>query len=132
MKIIILTIFLSITYGCYNNRINEKFKDSFEGDFNNMITGYHLNCETVIQSLKIENGSFHYKRFCQSEPERVFDSATGFMRKTSNLSFLLLNKDSTKEYLLKILTDSSVKFILNPGQKNEFETELSRKVRNSK
>jgi hypothetical protein len=49
MRIIILTIFLTITCGCKNGRTKEKYKDSFEGDFTNMITGYNLNCETVIQ-----------------------------------------------------------------------------------
>ena len=127
MKKITLITFI-IIYGCNSNNEKATTKNSFEGNFTNTITGYNLNCETVIQKLKIKNNSFEYKRFCQLEPSRVFDSVNGVIRKIADLSFLLLNADSTKEFGLKIISDSLVSLTINPGKKDEFVTELRRKA----
>lgn len=128
MRLITLTAFvLFLEIACNNTETKRSSsKQTLSGKFSNTITGYDLNCETVIQQLEISPDSFKYKRFCQTDTNRVFDSVSGFLRKTSKASFYLLNNDSTKEFGLQILTDSLVSFTIYPGQMGEFTSELNR------
>ena len=129
MKLINVILFTIFVYGCNVNSSKEKINpiNKPQGDFSNMITGYAVNCETVVQELTIRNDSFSYKRFCLAEPHEIFDSADGFMRQIADSSFFLFNRDSTKEYKLRTINDSLIILTIKPGQKDEFFTDLNKK-----